>query len=205
MATKTKSYSKSKKTAKGGVRVYSRRAPYAKHNGGSHAEPFVPSSGGFTSEAEAYLKYAYAQEKAQMTDLIKALTDLAIQATAYLAKQNGAAVVVPAAAAPAAPEAAAEPKKTRKTKDAPAPEAPAAPAAPAAPTVSAEQIAATAKEADTVAREFVAYFANATPNGLAQAKAILTGTYKVNRVSELNYTQQIEFIANLKAQIANAL
>ena len=201
MATKTKSYSKTKKTAKVGGRVYTRRAPYAKHNGGSHAETFAAP----TPDVAA-LNYAAALEKTQMTDLLKALTDLAIEGTKYLAKLNGGAVIVPVAVAAAeVPAAAAAEKKTRKTKEAaPAAEAP-APVAAAAPAVSAEVVAATAKEADAVAREFVAAFASSTPNGLTQAKAILTGTYKVNRVSELNYTQQIEFIANLKGQIANAI
>lgn len=142
----------------------------------------------------------------ELTQLLKALTPLAVEATTYLARQNGA--MLPLTAGVSAVVPAEAPKKERKTRTPKAPEAssPVDPMSelglPAAPAKKALTEAESQVETLTVAKRFVQRFARSAPDGLVRAKEILKTMFNAEKIASLGHAQRLEFIAVLEKQMA---
>lgn len=158
-----------------------------------------------------------------MIELIAALTNLAKEATIYLAKRNGtlsdvtttssvevptATVVETATVAEVPAEAPVAIKRGRKPKAEVAttaddlmdslglPSEPAVPAKVAAPKAMTE--AESTKLLMETATEYVNVFGK--PKGIEMAKAHLK-PYKTDKITALNHTQRIAYVAILKADL----
>ena len=138
-----------------------------------------------------------------MNELMQALTRAATAVAVYYEKQAGVepGAVVPAAAAPErAPRA-------RKTKaETPAPETAAPAPVPPAPTVALPEMSEeqSAKAVYEVCGSFVQRFAKASPDGRAQALALLASDFKAAAIKDLNHSQRLQFIVKLQGLIAAA-
>lgn len=156
-----------------------------------------------------------------MNEFIKALTDLAKEATIYLAKKNGSLADaletagasaaepvkdIPAPAKEEAPKAPAKPRG-RPAKAAPEPTIedplgdlglPSEPAKEEAPALTEEQ---SKKLLMDTATDYVKHFGK--PKGYDQAKAHLK-PYKVEKITDLDHKQRQEYSATLRTELTKA-
>ena len=132
-----------------------------------------------------------------MTKLIEALTGFLIEATAYLARQNGATKTLGQLQAEGMAAVAEEPvKKERKART---PKAEAV-ATPQAPEMSEAE---SSTEVLAVTRAYVARFQKHDPDGQKRALAILASAdFGVPGIKSLSHTQRMAFIARLKSEMA---
>lgn len=151
------------------------------------------------------------EEKNTMTELIKALTDLARAATAYL--ERGTHPMLPL---PAATTGAEEPKKTRKAKTEKSAEPPAA-EKPAEPSIEdqlglggqeekkEEKPAMTPKESearmDEVTRQYIRLTKTDTPDGKTIAIGMMKNDFKVGNLKDLSHEKRLEWIAAMEKLI----
>ena len=127
-----------------------------------------------------------------MNELIKALTELAQEATIYLKRANHP-MVAAAAPAPTPVEAPkAEPKKAAATKK-PAPEK--------APDISEEEAL---EIAFATAKEVAQRFQKSEPDGMTRLRTILTESYGGKNIASLSHEQRLKLTVELKALIAEA-
>lgn len=152
-----------------------------------------------------------------MNELIKALTELAIEATAYLREARRPVVrvstVSTASNEPTAYDdvigvgsgigivARPEGQQTGdqvvgKRKGGRPPKA-----VPAAPVISEDE---SLSEALSVAKEYVQRFQKATPDGLTRARAILAEKFKTGSIPALSHEQRLELIGMLKKELEAA-
>lgn len=131
----------------------------------------------------------------ELTKLVEALTDLAVEATKYLRTQN------PASQQDKLEAIAEQPKvrKPRAPKEEPAVLAAPPVATPAAPEMTEAQSLA---EALSVAKAYVERFSKA--DGLNRARAILREKFNATQIPQLVHSQRLQFVSHLKQEMAEA-
>lgn len=138
-----------------------------------------------------------------MNELIKALTELAVEATLYLRRENHP-MITGAEVRPEGQQTGDQIDKTTyvlagepalKKKVGRPPKA----AVSVEPVISEDE---SLSEALTVAKEFVQRFQKQTPDGLTRARAILAEHFKVGSIPALSHEQRIQLTGMLKKELA---
>lgn len=206
-------------------RKYTRRVPAGSMKETAIDEANEEKGHNYTINVETQTQ----ENEIPMTELINALTALAREATVYLAKKNGTlaealtratveatkdeiAEPAPAQEEAAAPSPSPEPKKRGRPAKAPEPVKESAPeddlmadlglpSAPAPAPVKEKPL--TGAESHTLLIETATEYVNkfGKEAGGKRAKAHLA-PYKVDKITALDHTQRLSFVATLKKDLA---